>query len=147
MERDPVAEVQRLRAELAAAPGPPQRVLLLQRLATLLETELGDVEAALEALETAAQFDPTDTGCLRALSRLCERTGRWVELCAVLEQRSALAETKVEAVAILRDLARVCEDQLADLERAREALRRILDILPGDEAAAELARLERELAG
>lgn len=113
-----------LERRLAAAT-PSQAANLLVRMATIAEGELLDVDRAAQYLKRALGHAPSNAQILAALGALYERSGRHVELLALLRER-ALAERQGKARAELyRRIGRLLADQLQDQSAAAEAFAKV----------------------
>ncbi len=116
-------------------------VLYSERLSVLC-TERGDVDGALEALRFLTQVDPADVAPWKRMIPLFERKSDAVGVAACLEQLAALAPTS-DKVARLLEFAEFCAETLEDDERGLEALRAAHAIALGNDMV--LARLEGRL--
>ena len=117
-----------------------RRVQLLVRAARLRQ-EQGDAAQAAETLRKALELLPDHTEALELLDGALVRLGFHEELAAVLRRRADLADTDDERVALLRRVAQLHEEVLAQPEQAERAWRDLLDIEPNDREA--LRRLSR----
>lgn len=118
---------------------------LCLRLATLYEGVLADPDQAASFYQRARTLDASaGKNALPGLSRLYQAQQRWEELAGVLEDLS-LAEG-VERVALSLRLGRLCQERLADPERAASAYHRVLHADPTNlEAIRALERLYQSL--
>ncbi len=131
-----------LRTQVAALTDPAERGALLERLAIVLEEQLGDLDAAVAVHRERLEMDPGDLSALRALERLLERRERWEELCEVLRAREAVVEDPAEQLAILRRIAQVQEERLGRAEEALATHEEALSRFGEDRRTlADLARL------
>ncbi len=137
---EPLAEDLRLQARWADDPA--ERSALLERLATVLEERLDDVDGALAVHLERLEADPTDRSALRALERLHERKEQWEELVDVLRAREAASDDPEEQLAVLRRVAQVQEERLGQPEDALSTYEEVLSRF-GErrEVFAELVRL------
>jgi tetratricopeptide (TPR) repeat protein len=151
-------------AEAASARDPRDRAHRTFKAAEVLEERLGRTEDALARYREALALEPELVPARAALERLCEREGRWEELCALLDAELAQLRSPAEQIAQLFRMARLREERLADLAGAADLYRRVLELDPEsrialpalggvlaklgrvDELAAVLQR-EAELAG
>lgn len=143
-----LAAVQRQRHEWAAladtlrghaALATAERAAVLVELGELLEHQLAQPAAALDAYAEAAAATDGAAGsvatALAALDRLYRRGERWAELVGVLERRAAVTEDPEAARGLRRELATIRADKLGDLEGAIARHAAVVAAAPGDAAA------------
>jgi len=123
-------ELASLLAEQATMVEPRQSALLWARVAQLSETELDDVDRALEAHRKVVEHDPASIPALDALARMHEDREEWAAASRWLERRLAVADEENRAdlsVKLARALIaagrneRACE--VLELARAEEPAR------------------------
>jgi tetratricopeptide (TPR) repeat protein len=108
---------------------PEKRLELLLRVAAILESHLGDPEAAIARYRLALDVDAQSSAALRSLDRLFEALERWHELADVLRREVALPDLSAdEALEVRSRLAHVLEHRLADVDGALATYREILDV-------------------
>ena len=135
------AELRDVLMQAARAPNASSETRKQQLLdvAGLCETQLRDLETAIQAWKQICTIDRADATAREHLRRLLERGGRWDELAAQLEQE-AMSTTDDEAkIALEKKLAQLHEVKRKDFVAAGEAWARLAAILPGDEAAIQTA--------
>ncbi|MEZ4393540.1 MAG: tetratricopeptide repeat protein [Polyangiales bacterium] len=135
---DAWAEVVALLREAAIryAGDPVARVLLL-RVAEIESTRLGNVSAAVEALERMLEADPVDDEALRVLERTYRAAARWPDVLATLRRRLDHAQDPDAYDAILVEVARVHDEQLGDTAMAVTTYREMLARDPASRRALE----------
>jgi tetratricopeptide (TPR) repeat protein len=134
----------------------PHSRQLLYRIGALEQHHVGDLSAAIATYRAALDADPDDGQASAALEELYGRSGRWEELCALLEARIARLpapegrdlRAKIASIAAAHgqderaraQAARLLEDEDLPLEHLDLAARLLA---PGDPeaAASALARL------
>jgi tetratricopeptide (TPR) repeat protein len=122
--------------------GRARRRELLHRIGGIERNDIGDVPAAIATYRAALDDDADDLDASRALEELYRATARWVDLCALLEER--LTRTSGGS-------ARAVEAQLAELHAAHgdpyAAEAHCLHLLEDpDLGEAELDALDRAVA-
>jgi tetratricopeptide (TPR) repeat protein len=130
---------------LAVEDAGERRIALLGEIARIEETERRDPDAAFAAWARAVgdEASATDPAPRQALERLTAASGNWKRLADVYEERvDATFDAEIQRELALR-LAALHDEQLGDLARSAEFLRKALS-LPGDEAPV-LALLEAVL--
>jgi tetratricopeptide (TPR) repeat protein len=135
---DAWAEVVALLREAAIryAGDPVARVLLL-RVAEIESTRLGNVPAAVEALERMLEADPVDDEALRVLEATYRSAARWSDVLATLRRRLEHAADPDAYDAVLVEIARVHEEQLGDATQAVATYREMLARDPASRRALE----------
>ncbi|HVV50142.1 MAG TPA: hypothetical protein VHO06_10820, partial [Polyangia bacterium] len=138
---DGVVELLELR--LGAEDAPADRLALLGEIARLEESERRDVDRAFAAWARALTEDATVDEPREALERLAAASRDWRRLSDVYAERmEATFDAGLQRMLAMR-LASLYENELPDLERAADYLRKAQS-LPGDEEPV-LAALERVL--
>lgn len=136
-------------------------VELSDRAARLHEDRLGDPTGAIPYLEKVLSLDPGREQAFLRLRDILTGAERWSELEALYDRTSQTTEDPGRRVAMLTEVALVCEDIIEDGPKATRYYERILEIDAENETAvkaldrlyghqgqdAELARLlERRLS-
>ncbi|MBI5531174.1 MAG: hypothetical protein HY898_00560 [Deltaproteobacteria bacterium] len=138
----PALRLKRVRVELARASGPRKIELLTQLVA--LEQEMGDREAAIEALREMMSLEGGREPAFEPLSKLLHEAGNWSELATLLESAAQAAAAPEDKLKALREALDQTEHHLQEPEREERLLRQILALAPEDEdASVKLARLLR----
>lgn len=138
-------EVLGKKVELAT--DPVDLIALFHQIADLFLDRVRSDSQALVVLERLLEVAPTDLEVVGKLRELYQRRADFERVFATLERelelgRDAAGRSETE---ILRDLARVAEEELLQPERAIALQRRILERDPADEKALEaLQRLHAE---
>lgn len=126
-----------------------QRLELYYQIADDTEHQLYDAGAAFQVYSQALSEAPLDERTGSELERLASDVDDgWVNLATlyadVIGQEGVSAETQA---ALGKRLARVYEEELADVEKAKESYGFVLSVLPGDPSALEnLDRIYSSLA-
>jgi len=121
-----------------------ERFALQVRLATLLENDLDDDEAARNAWALAHELDPARLEPLDALERIHTRHDRWAELLRVYDRKLQIVENEEERCRLLLKVASIHEEQFDNLPDAIAALDAARRAAPGNRLVLrELARLLR----
>ena len=107
----------------------------------ILESELGELEAAEKAWLTVLSVDEADTLALEALDRIYLEQKRWADLAPILTRRRDGLFEPAQVVALLWRRAEVQEQHLDDAEAAVATYEEILEAEASHKAA--LDALER----
>ncbi|HEY0840807.1 MAG TPA: tetratricopeptide repeat protein, partial [Vulgatibacter sp.] len=142
--RDWEALVRVLEAEAAHTGDQRQVVLLLHRIAEVLEEEIGDKKRAVEALRRVLALSPSYLPALRALGRIYAQRGMWAELLEMHRREAEIAPTASAAASLVYRVAELYEQKLCMEEKAIEAYREVLSLAPSHlPALRSLARIHR----
>jgi tetratricopeptide (TPR) repeat protein len=123
--------------ESAEAAGAPVDELaqILEELAQVCESRLGDVERAVATWERHAALQPQSGRAREALRQLTSRTRMWQSLVGVLEQEAQAAQTPRQRADALRRIAQVYRERQVNPRRAIALYEEILHSFPDDEAS------------
>ncbi len=111
----------------------------LREIAGLCETQLRDLETAIQAWKQLVAIDHGDEGPKNQLRRLLERAGQWDDLTTLLEQE-AERTTDIEArLSMEKAIAKIHEQKRRDPVATGEAWARIASLTPEDESAINTA--------
>ncbi len=129
-------------AEIAAADDPKVKAGRIYKSAEVLEERLQNVDRAIERYNHCLQVSPGFLPAQKALARLYEQQGRWIDLIAMYDQDLLQTTDQEQQIGTLNKMAAIFEDRLTDMPRAIETLRRVLEIAPDHLATVRnLARL------
>jgi tetratricopeptide (TPR) repeat protein len=122
---EPLADVlERLVARLS---DPIDIIATLQRLARVLETQLGQEERALAAHDRVLAIASNNEASLRAIARLHYRAGRWLDVITSYGRMLPLCNTPEEHAAMYYRIGRVYERKLGRRDDALNAYEVALD--------------------
>lgn len=139
-----LVEIVQRKAELAEGDA---SLALHFRAADLLENRLGEIDEAIETLRGITNRQPDNGRALNELERLYMGTERWDELVETFEAKIAAASDARTRRDLQMQRGMVLEQGLGEDERAADAYRAALELVPGDREAldaldANLARTE-----
>ena len=140
-----VGKFDRLAATLAEAAeratDPLRRVQLYSEAAAIHRDKTGDLDSAIALQRAILPLAEGDRETLLAaageLARLLSRTGQKAELCDALERLAQLATDPQERRDALREVSRIADKELGDLDRAARAEEARLAIDPRDVEALD----------
>ena len=127
---------------------PQERVPLLYRIAGIQETELQDLETAIQTYRQVLDEDPSHSLALKALERIYTQMDRYPELFQVFErQMQHVPETDTEErCRLLARMAALQEETFGNLKAAVQYTERILEVDPRNaQAVRKLQLLFREM--
>ncbi|MDP9033167.1 MAG: tetratricopeptide repeat protein [Myxococcota bacterium] len=127
------------------ARGRPEKRAISHEIAKLYESELGDVERAIETYVQVLDDEPNDPAALAALDVLYGKLGRWQPYVDVLRRRIELDVAEAELIDLKYRLGQVLERHVGDAAGALENYREILFVDPQSDGAKQA--LEGMLGG
>ncbi|HEV3030548.1 MAG TPA: tetratricopeptide repeat protein [Polyangia bacterium] len=115
-----------------------EKVQLVARIAEIHQGPLQDPVGAAARWEEVVRLDPDDARALAALEALYVTLGQPAELARVLDlQVERVVADPAAQADYMRALARLNEQTLRDIPRARRSWEQLCEILPGDAEALE----------
>ncbi|MCU0663698.1 MAG: hypothetical protein MUC50_15385, partial [Myxococcota bacterium] len=127
-----------------------ERIDILMRVASLRERRLGDVDGAFGALSQAFALKPSNTFARNELARVAAEANMAADYAEVIDRViPSVMDDHAVASNLMSEVARLYDEQLADLRKAEAAYRRLIDLDPTNRVTALPAAeaLERLLAG
>ena len=121
-----LAGIIRRRIELADLPD--DKMELWRKVGGLYESQLAQIDSAVESYFHILSIDESDMGAIDALARIFETYERWDELVDVLRQKAEATYDPEAIVEIKFKIAQVYERELEQAERAVATYRDILDV-------------------
>lgn len=104
--------------------------------------KLADTPRAMQAYRCVLEANPLDRIAFDALRDHYEKSQDWSELCKLLEARTTVERSRVKLVELHQALATIASERLHDRGRAKQELRRVLELRPEEiDALAMLADL------
>lgn len=129
-----------LERRVEVAPDDEERIILLRRLARLVEEGLGQPEVAEGVWLRILGLDEGNLDAMNRLRRLYAARGAFDELIGVLARQIDVAEDPQARAALRKELARIQREGRSDREGEIEALRAaVLEVPADDDAQAQLA--------
>ncbi|MFZ5443233.1 MAG: tetratricopeptide repeat protein [Myxococcota bacterium] len=131
-------------AETRLASDTKHIVSLAHRNAEILEEQLKDRPAAIQAWERVLQLSPAYLPALRALGRLYGQDGRWDALIRMYRAEAEIAPSTEQAAALIQKVGELFEQRVKDLNEAISSYREVLTLSPSHVPALRaLARIYR----
>ncbi len=147
IERDDFEKlIHALEVQVDASEDPDERVELRHRIAALHEERAHRAQDAFETYGKALRDRVDDEQTLDNLYRLAEQLGNWQELASHFEAEADFQADPDVKRDLLWRAARVCIEQLDELEQATYLLRRVQELFPNDlETVEALEELYRQI--
>jgi len=137
---EPLIDVLTRRAALE--PDERDVIRLKLEIGQIWDLRLYDAGQAIGSYQGVLEIDPTNLPALRALEALYEKTGQSERYLEVLEAQLDASPTDAERVSLYERMASAWEERFGKLDRAAEALEKIVALDPRNYAAyRELARI------
>lgn len=124
-------------------PRGPLAERLYLTLARVHDQKLDDAAAAETSLRKILEFDPTNEMALERLASMFARRGQNKEYIVSLEQKLEAAASLEKRKEILREIARVYDEQMQNPDEAESALVRALELEPDLDTLAVLVALQK----
>ena len=124
-------------------PRGPLAERLYLTLSRVQDTKLDDAVAAEASLRKILEFDPTNETALERLAGMFARRGQNKEYVVSLEQKLEAAGSIERRKEILREIARVYDEQMGNPEESENALIRALELEPDLDTFAVLVALQK----
>ncbi len=138
--------VDALEVQVDTSDDPDERIELLHRIATLHEERGQRAEDAFDTYCRALRDEVENEATLEHLYRIAEQIGHFEELAGRFEAEADFQTDPEIKRGLLWRAARVCIEQLAELEEAARLLRRVQGLFPEDlETVETLEELYRQL--
>ncbi len=115
-------------AEASSIDEPKQKGIRLFKSAEVLEERLQKTDEAIARYNEVLKLNPGYLPAQKALVRLFEKLGKWVELVAMYEQDLLQTTDREQSIQTLNRIATIHEDRLTDLPRAIESCKRVLEV-------------------
>ncbi|KAB2911170.1 MAG: tetratricopeptide repeat protein, partial [Kofleriaceae bacterium] len=143
---EPLIDVLNRRAALEQqqpSGGDEREVIRLRlEIGQIWDLRLYDAGQAIGSYQSVLEIDPSNLPALRALEQLYEKTGQSEKYLEVLEAQLDASPTDAERVSLYERMASAWEERFSKLDRAAEALEKIVALDPRNYSAyRELARI------
>ena len=112
-------------------------------LARVHDANLDEPDEAEAALRKILEFDPTSEQALHQLASMFSRRGKNKEYVISLEQKLEATSSIEARKEILREIARVYDQQLEDPVEAESTLQRALELEPDAQTLSDVATLQK----
>ncbi|WAS89918.1 tetratricopeptide repeat protein [Nannocystis punicea] len=124
-----------LERRVAVSEDDEDRIVLLRRLARLVEEGLGQPEAAEGVWQRILDIEPNSTDAMNRLRRLYAARGAYDLLIAVIGRQIDAADDPAVRTALRKELAKIHREARSDREAEIDALRQLLLDAPEDDEA------------
>lgn len=125
---EPLLEVYTRKADIVD--DTDEKKALYVQVGAVYESELKNVEKAIDTYQRILEIDPQDMTAIQRLDVLYQSTQNWQELLSVLEREADLADDPDEVIGLRYRIAELWHRKLGDPSRAVEIYRDILETQP-----------------
>ncbi|WP_373048065.1 tetratricopeptide repeat protein [Vulgatibacter sp.] len=116
--------------ELEGASDRDHRLDTLARIASVQETRLLDLGAAIATHRRMLAIAPEHLPTIRSLARLAEEAGAWADLVYALDREAARTGDQRQVIGLLHRNAELLEERLGNRDGAVEVWQRVLTLAP-----------------
>ncbi|MFH1809624.1 MAG: tetratricopeptide repeat protein [Pseudomonadota bacterium] len=107
-----------------------QKIFLLDRIGTLHEEKLGDIDKAIDAFERMLVIAPGYLPAIRTLGKLYASAELYADLIRIHDQEAQAIQDPKQVVALLFRTGEIYENHLGDADKAIEVYRKVLGLAP-----------------
>ncbi|MBS1148551.1 MAG: Tetratricopeptide repeat protein [Myxococcaceae bacterium] len=115
-------------AEAASMDDPKQKAIRVFKSAEVLEERLQRTDEAIARYNEVLKLLPGYLPAQKALVRLFEKQGKWVDLVGMYEQDLLQTTDREQQIQTLNRMSAIHEDRLTDIPRAIDCCKRVLEI-------------------
>ena len=142
LELEPRKLVEMLEAQLDIVSADSERASLYERIATIWEERLGNLDRAAEAYEQVVAIAPRDQAAYHLLARLYQRTGNYEAVVDTYRRHLAAAPDVATRIGLYLAIGQVHDSHVVDVRGAAEAYGAVLSLDANHAQALEsLARI------
>lgn len=116
--------------ELESSADMDQSVFLLDKIGTLWEEKLNNIDKAIETYQRLLDSSPNYLPAIRTLGKLYVRADRWEDMIRVNDLEAQLVNDQKQVVSLLHRNGEIYEEKLNDKDQAIEMYKRVLALAP-----------------
>jgi tetratricopeptide (TPR) repeat protein len=116
--------------ELAVTNDHEQAVFLLDKIGSLWEEKLGNLDQAIASYQRILEISPNHLPAIRTLGKLYIRADRWDETIKVNETEAQLVNDQKQVVSLLHRNGEIFEEKLNNKDMAIETYKKVLALAP-----------------
>jgi len=116
--------------ELETTSDREQSIFLLDKIGSLWEDKLGNIDKAIETYQRLLRIAPNHLPAIRNLGKLYVQAERWQEIIQVNELEAQLINDQKQVVSLLHRNGEIYEEKLNDKDRAIETYQKVLALAP-----------------
>ncbi len=107
-----------------------QSVFLLDKIGTLWEEKLNNIDKAIETYQRLLQNSPNYLPAIRTLGKLYVRADRWEDMIHINDLEAQLVNDQKQVVSLLHRNGEIYEEKLNDKDLAIETYKKVLALSP-----------------
>ncbi len=116
--------------ELNVSADMDQSVFLLDKIGTLWEEKLNNIDKAVETYQRLLEISPNYLPAIRTLGKLYVRADRWEDMIRVNDLEAQLVNDQKQVVSLLHRNGEIYEEKLNDKDQAIETYKKVLALAP-----------------
>ena len=116
--------------ELVVTTDHEQAVFLLDKIGSLWEDKLGNLDQAVSSYQRILEISPNHLPAIRTLGKLFVRADRWEESIKVNETEAQLVNDQKQVVSLLHRNGEIYEEKLNNKDMAIETYKKVLALAP-----------------
>ncbi|RME26797.1 MAG: tetratricopeptide repeat protein, partial [Deltaproteobacteria bacterium] len=116
--------------ELASTQDRDQQVFLLDKIGTLWDEKLNNIDKAIESYQRLLEVAPNYLPAVRTLGKLYVQADRWQELIEINNKEAQMVNDQKQVVSLLHRNAEIYEEKLNDKDKAIETYKQVLALAP-----------------
>jgi tetratricopeptide (TPR) repeat protein len=124
------ALIQMHERDLANTRDQDQRVFLLDKIGSLWEEKLNNVDKAIETYQRILEINPNHLPAIRSLGKLYARVDRWADIIRVNELEAQLVNDQKQVISLLHRNGEIYEEKLNDKDQAIALYKQVLGLSP-----------------
>jgi cellulose synthase operon protein C len=116
--------------ELEVTQDHDQSIFLLDKIGTLWEEKLNNIDKAIETYQRLLEISPNYLPAIRTLGKLFVRADRWTDLIQINDLEAQLINDQKQVVSLLHRNVEIYEEKLNDKDAAIEMYKKVLALSP-----------------
>jgi tetratricopeptide (TPR) repeat protein len=116
--------------ELVVSADNDQSVFLLDKIGTLWEEKLNNIDKAIETYQRILENSPNYLPAIRTLGKLYVRADRWEDMIHINDLEAQLVNDQKQVVSLLHRNGEIYEEKLNDKDLAIETYKKVLALAP-----------------
>ncbi|HUU00878.1 MAG TPA: tetratricopeptide repeat protein [Myxococcota bacterium] len=107
-----------------------QSIFLLDKIGSLWEEKLNNIDQAIETYKRLLEISPNYLPAIRTLGKLFVRADKWEEMIQINELEAQLINDQKQVVSLLHRNGEIYEEKLNDKDKAIETYKKVLALSP-----------------
>ncbi len=116
--------------ELSVTSDHDQKIFLLDKVGSLWEEKLNNVDKAIASYQRILELAPNYLPAIRTLGKLYVRADKWEEIIRINEMESQIVNDQKQVISLLHRSGEIYEEKLNDKDKAIETYKQVLTLSP-----------------